>query len=80
MHLPLTLSRSPTHSPRLPALPCSAHHLCACRLQEGAEEKQAVVQKILGLSESEAANLRSIVQSGGFKMGQQAEEEEAAFF
>ena len=50
------------------------------RLQESAPEKQAVVQKILGLSEAEAASLRSIVQSGGFKMGQQAEEEEAAFF
>ena len=49
-------------------------------LQESAAEKQEVVGKILGLSESEAANLRSIVQAGGFKMGQQAEEEEAAFF
>lgn len=43
--------------------------------QESAPEKQAVVQRILGLGDSDADNLRSIVDSGGFKLvGDEAEE------
>ncbi|KAL4860244.1 hypothetical protein ACK3TF_000429 [Chlorella vulgaris] len=36
--------------------------------KESAPEKQAVVQRILGLGDSDADNLRSIVDSGGFKL------------
>jgi hypothetical protein len=48
-------------------------------LQESAPEKQAVVQKLLGLSEEEAENLRAVVAAGGFKIAAE-EAEEAAFF
>ena len=48
-------------------------------LQEGGEAKRESVQKVLGLSDSEAENLRALVANGGFKLGQEAEEE-AAFF
>eukprot|EP00887_Chlorella_sp_A99_P004420 scaffold30.g4420.t1 len=47
--------------------------------QEGDEAKREAVQRVLGLSDSEAAALRDVVAAGGFKVAQQAEEE-AAFF
>lgn len=47
--------------------------------QEADSEKQAVVQRILGLGDAEAENLRRIVAEGGFKVAAE-EAEEAAFF
>ncbi|EFN52285.1 hypothetical protein CHLNCDRAFT_139027 [Chlorella variabilis] len=47
--------------------------------KEPSPEKQAVVQKILGLGDGEADALRSIVEAGGFKVAAE-EAEEAAFF
>ncbi|KAL4522238.1 hypothetical protein Ndes2437B_g07974 [Nannochloris sp. 'desiccata'] len=48
--------------------------------KESDEARRAGVQSALGLSDEEASNLKSIVDSGGFKMGQEAEEEAASFF
>jgi hypothetical protein len=48
--------------------------------KESDEARRAGVQSALGLGDDEASTLRSIVESGGFKMGQEAEEEAEAFF
>lgn len=48
--------------------------------KESDEARRAGVQSALGLGDEEASTLRSIVESGGFKMGQEAEEEAEAFF
>jgi len=48
--------------------------------KEGDEARRAGVQSALGLSDEEASTLKSIVESGGFTMGQEAEEETASFF
>lgn len=47
--------------------------------KEGDEEKRVGVQAALGLDDGEASSLRDMVESGQFKLGQEAEEE-AAFF
>jgi len=48
--------------------------------KESDGEKRAGVAAVLGLEEGEAANLAGIVDGGEFKLGQEAEEEEAAIF
>ncbi len=48
--------------------------------KESDEARRAGVQSALGLGDDEASNLKAIVDSGGFKMGQEAEEEATSFF
>jgi len=48
--------------------------------KESDDSRRAGVQAVLGISDDEAATLRGIVEAGQFKLGQEAEEEEAAFF
>ncbi|PSC73353.1 chloroplastic isoform X2 [Micractinium conductrix] len=48
--------------------------------KEKAPEKQAVVQRILGLSDSQAEGLRQMVEEGGWKVATEEQEEAASFF
>jgi len=48
-------------------------------VKEKDETKRAGVQSALGLSDDEATNLKSMADSGEFKLGQDAEEEQAFF-
>ncbi|KAI8112260.1 hypothetical protein M9434_003584 [Picochlorum sp. BPE23] len=48
-------------------------------VKEKDETKRAGVQSALGLSDDEANNLKSMADSGEFKLGQDAEEEQAFF-
>ena len=47
--------------------------------REHAPDKQAAMQRLLGLPEADAAALKDLVASGSFKLEQEAEEE-ASFF
>ena len=48
--------------------------------KESDNQRRADVQAVLGLGDEEAATLRSIAEAGQFKLGQEAEEAEEAFF
>jgi hypothetical protein len=52
----------------------------AAAAQESDNAKRRGVQQLLGLSDSDAESLLSIVDGGQFKMGGEVEEEEGAFF
>jgi len=44
------------------------------------DERRASLQAVLGLSDEDASSLRTIVESGQFKLGMESEEEAEAFF
>lgn len=48
--------------------------------KEGDAGKQDAVQRVLGISDEEAAGLRAVVESGGFKLTSEAAESEASIF
>lgn len=48
--------------------------------KEADPARRGGVQAVLGLGDEEAANLRAVVDAGEFKLVQEAEEEEGAFF
>ena len=52
----------------------------AAAAQESDNAKRRGVQQLLGLSDSDAESLLSIVDGGQFKMGGEVEEEEGALF
>ena len=49
-------------------------------MQEHDASKRDGVAKLLGIGESDAANLAAVVESGQFKLGQEAAKEAEAWF
>ena len=57
-----------------------APSLVACfRVQEKTEEKQAAVAKTLGISDADAASLKEVVESGGWKLEEEAGDSNSFF-
>jgi hypothetical protein len=66
--------------PFLVAHPPSPPNRVVSCLQEPAAHRRAAVQSVLGIDDAEAANLTAIVDAGQFKLVQEAEDSNAAFF
>lgn len=52
---------------------------CVFHVQEKHEEKQAAVAKTLGISDADAASLKEVVESGGWKLEEEAGDSNSFF-